>query len=97
MAAFAVNTVVARAAEDDVVALGADQDIVSGPPYQGGNGAQSIDVLLFVHVLRDPAWYFKVVVQPVARRHFMLCEVGRGQRPAFGLGESRSNGERCRE
>ena len=98
VAALAVNAVVASTAEDNVVAVSADQDIVSGPPYQGGNGAQSINVLLLVYVVLGCAGIrFKIVVQPVPRRNFMLREVGPGQRLGPGLGRAGAEAERCRE
>ena len=66
VAAFPVYPVVAGASQDDVVTVRADQDVVSGPPYQGGKGAQSINVLLLVHVaLGRIARRARVIIQPV--------------------------------
>ena len=73
VAAFAVNPVVAGAAQYNVVAVGANQDVVSGPPYQGGKGAQSIYVLLLIHIiLRRNILRPQVIVQPIIGGGFML-------------------------
>lgn len=67
MSALAVYTVVAGAPQDNIVAVRANEDVVSGPPYQGGKSAESIHVLLLVHVvLGDIPRRAGIVIQPIA-------------------------------
>ena len=71
--ALAVYAVVAGAPQDNIVPVRAYQDVVSGPPYQGGKGAQSIDVLLLVHVvLGHITRRAQIVIQPIAGGGFIL-------------------------
>ena len=74
MASLAVYLVVSGPAQDNVVPVRSYQDVVSGPPYQGGNSAQSIDVLLLIHVVlgRKTGWA-DVIIQPVPGSSFVLA------------------------
>ena len=73
MSALAVYAVVASAPQDNIVAVRADEDVVSGPPYQGGKSAQSIDVLLLIHiVLGCEILGTQVVVQPILGSRLVL-------------------------
>jgi hypothetical protein len=74
VAAFAVYPVVPSPAQDYVVPVGPYQDIVARPPYQGGKRAQSIDVLLLIHVvLGRNTGRAQVIIQPVPGSGLVLA------------------------
>ena len=66
-AALAVNPVIAGPAQDNVRPIGANQHVITGAADVSCDGAQAIDVFLFVNLLGGEGNAIQVVIKPIVR------------------------------